>query len=254
MHANQTTDASYRLLIQSVVDYAIYMLTPEGVVSNWNTGAQRAKGYTAEEIVGRHFSVFYDQAQRENGHPDQNLEIAKSTGRFEAQGWRVKKDGTAFWAHVVIDAVRDSDGELVGFAKITRDCTEQHEALLAQREHERRFRLLVKGVSDYAIYMLDLDGHVVNWNSGAERAKGYKEHEIVGQHFSVFYTAEDRALGLPARGLETARRDGRFQADGIRERKDGSRFWTSVVIEAIHDDDGKMVGFAKVTRDITERR
>lgn len=254
MHADQATDASYRLLIQSVVDYAIYMLTPEGVVSNWNAGAQKAKGYTAEEIVGRHFSVFYDQTERESGQPDKNLEIAKSTGRFEAQGWRIKKDGTAFWAHVVIDAVRDTDGKLVGFAKITRDCTEQHEALLAQREQERRFRLLVKGVSDYALYMLDLDGHVVNWNSGAERAKGYKEHEIVGQHFSVFYTAEDRALGLPARGLEIAQRDGRFQADGIRERKDGSRFWTSVVIEAIHDDDGKMIGFAKVTRDITERR
>lgn len=244
----------YRLLIQSVVDYAIYMLTPEGIVANWNPGAERAKGYKAAEIVGKHFSLFYSEAERAADLPGQNLRIARSTGRFEAQGWRLKKDGGAFWAHVIIDAVHDDDGHLVGFAKITRDCTEQHQALQTQREHERRFRLLVQGVSDYAIYMLDLDGHVVNWNAGAQRAKGYLEHEIVGQHFSVFYTPEDRAAGLPAKGLETARREGRFEAEGVRQRKDGSRFWTNVVIDAIHDDDGKMIGFAKVTKDISERR
>ncbi|MFJ5300523.1 EAL domain-containing protein [Pseudomonas sp. NPDC088368] len=250
----QDSDAMYRLLIQSVVDYAIYMLTPEGIVANWNPGAQRAKGYTAVEIVGQHFSLFYSEDERRADLPGQNLRIARTEGRFEAQGWRLKKDGSAFWAHVIIDAVRNDAGDLLGFAKITRDCTEQHQALQVQREHERRFRLLVQGVSDYAIYMLDLDGNVVNWNAGAQRAKGYQEHEIVGQHFSVFYTPEDRALGLPSKGLETARREGRFEAEGIRQRKDGSHFWTHVVIDAIHDDDGEMIGFAKITRDITERR
>nr|WP_186676253.1 EAL domain-containing protein [Pseudomonas vanderleydeniana] len=244
----------YRLLIQSVVDYAIYMLTPEGIVANWNPGAQRAKGYTAEEIVGQHFSVFYSQQERDRDQPSQNLETARRTGRFEDEGWRLKKDGSAFWAHVVIDAVRDADGKLLGFAKITRDCTEQQKLMLAQQEQERRFRFLVQGVSDYAIYMLDLGGHVVNWNAGAERAKGYKEEEIVGQHFSVFYTPEDQAAGLPAQGLEQARSQGRFHAEGIRQRKDGSTFWTSVVIDAIHDDDGQMIGFAKITKDITEKR
>ncbi|WP_434682211.1 EAL domain-containing protein (plasmid) [Pseudomonas sp. R1-18] len=117
------------------------------------------------------------------------------------------------------------------------------------------YRLLVQRVTDYAIYMLDPQGHVVNWNAGAERVKGYTAGEIVGQHFSMFYTARDRAAGLPDKGLETARRDGRFQAEGQRLRKDGSLFWTKVVIDAIYDEhDGQLLGFAKVTRDITERR
>lgn len=247
-------DVMYRLLVQSVVDYAIYMLSPDGVVTNWNAGAQRAKGYLAAEIVGRHFSVFYSEQERAEGVPERGLQQAFDTGRFEAEGWRLRKDGTAFWAHVVIDAVRDDDGQLIGFAKITRDCTEQRHVQMQQREQERRFRLLVQGVTDYAIYMLDPQGHVENWNAGAERAKGYKAEEIVGQHFSVFYTQADRAAGLPGLGLETARSEGRFEAEGVRLRKDGSPFWTSVVIDAIHDEDGQMIGFAKITRDITERR
>ena len=247
-------DVMYRLLVQSVVDYAIYMLSPEGVVTNWNAGAQRAKGYLAAEIVGRHFSVFYSEQERADGVPERGLQQAFDTGRFEAEGWRLRKDGTAFWAHVVIDAVRDDHGQLIGFAKITRDCTEQRHVQMQQREQERRFRLLVQGVTDYAIYMLDPQGHVENWNAGAERAKGYKAEEIVGQHFSVFYTQADREAGLPGLGLETARSEGRFEAEGVRLRKDGSPFWTSVVIDAIHDEDGQLIGFAKITRDITERR
>ncbi|WP_241509677.1 sensor domain-containing protein [Pseudomonas ovata] len=250
----ENPDVMYRLLVQSVVDYAIYMLTPEGIVANWNSGAQRAKQYRAEEIVGQHFSVFYCAEERARHVPMSGLETARATGRFEAQGWRVRKDGSVFWADVVIDAVHDDQGELIGFAKITRDCTRQRQAELAQREQERHFRLLVQGVTDYAIYMLDVDGHVVNWNAGAERAKGYQAAEIVGQHFSVFYTSDDRTHGLPQQGLATARREGRFEAEGIRLRKDGTHFWTHVVIMPIHDDDGQLIGFSKVTRDITERR
>jgi diguanylate cyclase (GGDEF)-like protein/PAS domain S-box-containing protein len=251
----ESSDLMYRQLIQSVVDYAIYMLTPEGIVANWNPGAERAKGYKAHEIVGQHFSAFYSQQDRDDGLPEKGLNIARTTGQFETQGWRLRKDGTSFWAHVVIDAIRDEAGKLIGFAKITRDCTEQQMALLAQREQERRFRLLVQGVTDYAIYMLDPQGHVVNWNAGAQRAKGYKAEEIIGQHFSVFYTPNDRAQGLPQQGLATALREGRFEAEGIRLRKDGTPFWTHVVIDAIyHDEDGQLIGFAKITRDISERR
>jgi len=249
----ENPDLMYRLLVQGVVDYAIYMLTPDGVVSSWNAGAQRAKGYTDAEIVGQHYSRFYRDEDLQAGLPAQNLEIATRTGRFEDQGWRVRKDGSAFWAHVVIDAILDERGELLGFAKITRDCTEQRQAELAQREQERRMRYLIQGVTDYAIYMLDTDGHVVNWNAGAERAKGYKAAEIVGRHFSVFYSEPDRLAGLPQQALQTARSELRFEAEGWRLRKDGSRFWTSVVIDAIHDDDGVLLGFAKITRDITER-
>jgi len=244
----------YRLLVEGVVDYAIYMLTPEGIVANWNAGAQRAKGYTSAEIVGQHYSRFYTAADVEAGVPAKNLSIAREHGRFEDEGVRLRKDGSELWAHVVIDAIHDEQGELIGFAKVTRDCTEQRRALEASREQERRFRHLVQSVTDYAIYMLDIEGHVVNWNAGAQRAKGYREEEIVGRHFSVFYTEQDRAQGLPRLALETARRDLRFEAEGWRLRKDGSEFRASVVIDAIHDDDGVLIGFAKITRDITERR
>jgi diguanylate cyclase (GGDEF)-like protein/PAS domain S-box-containing protein len=251
----ESPDVMYRLLIQSVVDYAIYMLTPQGIVANWNPGAQRAKGYTSDEIVGQHYSVFYTEDERQQARPAQNLAVATREGRFEAQGWRIRKDKSSFWAHVIIDAIYDDSGELIGFAKITRDCTEQQAALVAQREQERRFRLLVQGVTDYAIYMLDPQGHVVNWNAGAERAKGYKADEIIGQHFSVFYVDEDRARQLPAQNLEIARNEGRFHAEGVRQRKDGSHFWTSVVIDAIYDEEGgQLIGFAKITQDISERR
>ena len=243
---------AYELLIQAVVDYAIYMLDAEGRVATWNPGAERIKGYTAAEIIGQHFSLFYTEEERAVGMPDKVLRIAAETGRFSAEGWRRRKDGTRFWAMVVVDSIRQ-DGKLIGFAKITRDMTEQRAAQLAALESERRFRLLVQGVSDYAIYMLSPAGEVTNWNRGAERIKGYSASEIVGEHFSRFYTPEDTDSGLPEKALHIAHQQGRFEAEGWRQRKDGSRFWASVVIDAIYDD-GKLVGFAKITRDLTERR
>jgi PAS domain S-box-containing protein len=243
----------HELLIQSVVDYAIYMLDPEGRVVSWNTGAERIKGYAADEIIGEHFSRFYTDEERVEGVPAKALRIAAETGRFTAEAWRVRKDGRRFWAMVVIDPIVE-DGKLIGFAKITRDMTEQRAAQLAALESERQFRLLIRGVTDYAIYMLSPEGQVVNWNAGAARIKGYPEAEIIGQHFSRFYTPEDRNAGVPQRALDTARREGRFEAEGWRCRKDGSRFWAGVVIDAIHDDDDNLIGFAKITRDLTERR
>ena len=119
---------------------------------------------------------------------------------------------------------------------------------------EDPFELLVRSIVDYAIYMLDPDGHVSSWNAGAERIKGFVAEEIVGKHFSVFYTVEDRGAGVPKKVLETARNEGRFEGEGWRVRKDGTRFWASVVVDAIRDDKGKLVGFAKITRDMTEKR
>jgi len=154
----------------------------------------------------------------------------------------------------VIDAIKNEKGRIIGFAKITRDMTDQREAQQALLEAERRFRILVQGVTDYAIYMLDPEGQVTNWNAGAERIKGYSPEEIIGEHFSRFYTPEDFDAGVPNRALETARKTGRYEAEGWRVRKDGTRFWASVVIDAIHDDAGKLIGFAKITRDMTEKR
>ena len=243
----------YRLLVDSITDYAIYMLDTAGHVSSWNPGAERFKGYKEHEILGHHFSRFYTAEDRQNGLPARALQIAETQGRFENEGWRVRKDGTRFWAHVIIDPIWSRSRELLGFAKVTRDLTERWQAEQELKKSEQQFQLLVQGVKDYAIYMLDTKGHITNWNSGAELIKGYRSEEVIGSHFSRFYTEEDRAAGLPAVGLEAARRDGRFEKEGIRVRKDGTRFWAHVTIEAIRDRSGELLGFAKVTHDITEK-
>ncbi len=248
------TAERFQLLVNSVTDYAIYMLDSDGYVATWNPGARRFKGYEAEEIIGRHFSTFFTEEDREAGVPAHALRTAAAEGRFEAEGWRLRKDGTRFWVNAVLDPIRNDEGKLLGFAKITRDDTEKRRAALALQESERRFRTLVQGVKDYALYMLDPDGTVTNWNTGAEAIKGYKADEIVGRHFSRFYTEEDRAAGEPRRALATALAEGKYEKEAWRLRKDGSRFYASVVIDPIHDENGTLLGFAKITRDITERK
>ena len=245
-------DSRYRLLVESITDYAIYMLDPAGHVTSWNPGAERFKGYAAPEILGSHFSQFYTPEDRAAERPALALQSAAEAGRFEAEGWRLRKDGTRFWAHVVIDPIRRGD-ELIGFAKITRDLTERREAELALRQSQEQFRILVGGVTDYAIYMLDPHGLVVSWNAGAERIKGYAPEEIIGDHFSRFYLPEEAEAGAPAHALGIAQEAGRFEKEGWRLRKDGTRFWAHVVIDPITGDEGEIVGFAKITRDITER-
>ena len=248
------SDDPFRLLVQSIVDYAIYILDPTGRVTSWNAGAERIKGFNADEVIGKHFSLFYTEEDRKAGTPDRVLETARREGKFEGEGWRVRKGGTPFWASVVVDAINDEQGKLVGFAKITRDMTEKRAAQQALFDAERHFRILVQGVTDYALFMLDPNGQVTSWNAGAQRIKGYLPDEIIGQHFSRFYTAEDFDAGVPKRALETARKTGRYEAEGWRVRKDGTRFWASVVLDAIRDEEGELIGFAKITRDMTEKR
>ncbi|HEX2146528.1 MAG TPA: PAS domain S-box protein, partial [Pseudorhizobium sp.] len=243
----------YRLLVDAITDYAIYMLDASGKISSWNPGAQRFKGYQAHEILGEHFSRFYTDEDLAVDLPARALRIAQTEGRFENEGWRVRKDGSRFWAHVIIDPIWSSSGNLLGFAKVTRDLTERKQAEIELRKSEQQFQLLVQGVSDYAIFMLDPNGYVTNWNLGAQRIKGYDAGEIIGSHFSRFYTEEDRAAELPQLSLETARKEGRFEKEGVRQRKDGSRFWAHVVLDAIRDERGVLLGFAKITRDITEK-
>jgi len=254
LDAAQTDDGRYRLLIEAVTDYAIYMLDPDGVVTSWNAGAQRFKGYTAAEIIGQNFARFYQAEDRAAGRPAQALAIAAREGRFEAEGWRIRKDGRRFWAHVIVDRILGPAGDLIGYAKITRDLTERRAAEESLRRSEEQFRLLVQGVTDYAIYMLDPGGTITSWNYGAERIKGYRPEEILGQHFSRFYSPEDRAAGEPERALATAAGEGRFEKEAWRIRKDGSRFWAHVVIDVIRDEAGGLLGYAKITRDITERK
>ena len=244
----------FRLLVQSVKDYAIFLLDRDGRIASWNEGAQSIKGYNPDEIIGRHFSVFYPLEAVETGFPQYELKVAAATGRFEDEGWRIRKDGSRFWANVVITALRDESGELVGFAKVTRDLTERRQAENRLRESEQRFRLLVQSVVDYAIFMLDAHGRVASWNEGAERIKGYTADEIIGKHFSIFYLPDAVATAFPQYELEVAKETGRFEHEGWRVRKDGSQFWANVVITAVRDASGRLVGFAKVTRDLTPRR
>ena len=237
----------FRLLVDSVADYAIFLLDPEGMVSSWNPGAERLKQYKAEEIIGRHFSVFYTQHDLEAGKPAHELRVAGETGRFEDEGWRVRKDGSRFWANVVITRLCDERENLIGFGKITRDITER-------RAEELRFRMLVESVLDYGIFLMDTSGHITSWNVGAERIKGYSAEEVAGKHFSMFYTEEDRRSGLPNHVLQAAAEHGHFQAEGWRVRKDGKRFWASIVVTALRDEEGVLYGFSKVTRDMSDRK
>jgi PAS domain S-box-containing protein len=232
-------------------------------------------------------------AWAEGVHPEDREAWADTYARhfqhgqpFRRQFRLRRRDGTYRWVDDSGVPQQASDGSLIGF---TGSCVDIHEnretehSLHRQKEAlerrvtertaelrleeqgreeaegvahltEQQFRILVQGVKDYALYMLDPRGHVSSWNSGAQQIKGYAAEEVLGQHFSRFYTEEDRADGLPARALKKAATEGKFEAEGWRVRKDGTRFWASVVIDPLVDPDGKLIGFAKITRDITERR
>jgi PAS domain S-box-containing protein len=243
-----------QLLIEAVTDYGIFLLDPEGHIISWNSGAQKLKGWRREEILGQHFSTFYPPDAVASGWPQEELRLAKARGRFEDEGWRLRKDGSRFWANVVITALYGPMGELTGFAKITRDLTERRRAEEELRISEERVRLLVDSVRDYAIFMLDPEGIVQSWNAGAQAIKGYEPSEIIGRHFRSFYTPEDQAAGKPERELAEARAHGRIEDEGWRVRKDGTLFWANVVVTAVVGPDGGLRGFAKVTRDMSERR
>lgn len=245
---------TFQLLVDAITDYALYMLDPNGRIVTWNSGAARFKGYAADEIIGEHFSRFFSVEDQAAGLPSLALQAAARDGRFEAEGWRIRKDGSSFWANAVLDAIRGEDGTLLGFAKITRDITDKRRLEQATFESALQLQMLVQGVRDYAIYMLDKQGKITSWNSGAQAIKGYSEAEMLGQHFSRFYTEADRARGAPDIALKTALEQGKFEAEAQRVRKDGSLFWAHVLIDPIYNEAGEHVGFAKITRDVTEKK
>jgi PAS domain S-box-containing protein len=246
MRGSESSDV-FKRLVETVSDYAICILDPAGNIVSWNPGAERLKGYTASEIIGKHFSIFYIPPDLVKDKPAYDLTVAVQAGRFEDEGWRVRKDGSRFWANSIITRLLDDQGQLIGFGKITRDLSER-------RLSELRYRLLIEAVTDYAIFSMDASGYVTSWNIGAERIKGYSPDEIIGKHFSAFYSDEDRKAGLPEYVLRTAEQTGHFTGEGWRIRKDGSRFWANVVVTALRDEEGSLTGFSKVTRDMTDRK
>jgi PAS domain S-box-containing protein len=251
---SESGESIYGRIVQALDTYAMGLVDPEGRVSSWNTGAARMFGYSAGEILGQPFEVLYTADDRASGLPGQAMQAAGQAGLDERSGWHLHKQGRQFWAHTTLQAVHDDDGRLLGLAFVVRDHTERYRADETLRRNEQQFRLLVQGVRDYAIYMLDPDGHVASWNSGAEHIKGYREDEVLGKHFGHFYADEDANAGQPARNLAIARERGVYEGEGWRVRKDGSRFWAHVVIDRLTDANGNIVGFAKITRDVTEKK
>ena len=246
--------SEYRALVEQVEDYAMFLLDLSGHVMTWNRGAQKIKFYEAHEIIGRHFSTFYTAEDLATRKPERELDIARREGRVEDEGWRIRRDGSRFWAFTTITLLRDQSGTPRAFAKVTRDLTERRNAEETLRRSEERFRLLVDGVADYAVYMLDPHGIVTTWNSGAQKIKGYSASDIIGRDFSIFFTPEDRAAGRPAQELAVAAREGRFEEEGFRVRSDGARFWANVIVTPLRDAAGNLLGFAKITRDLSTRK
>jgi len=246
-------DLLLRLLVETNRDYAVYLLDPRGIVQTCNAGAQRITGFRADELVGRPFSLFYPQEQVGRGWPERELALAREQGSFEDEGWRVRKDGSRFWANVIVTPISQA-GEVRGYSIMMRDLTERRHQEEALRQSEERFRLLVEGVVDYAIFMLDPNGYIMTWNVGAQRIKGFSAEEIIGQHFSRFYPLDAIQGGWPEHELQVAAELGRFEDEGWRVRKDGSQFRASVIITALRDERGHLRGFGKVTRDLSERR
>lgn len=255
------SEEKFRHLIEGVTDYAIFMLSPTGLVATWNEGAKKLKGYEAHEIIGKYYSKFYSREAIEQGIPEQALKKARAEGRYEVEGWRYRKDGSAFWANTILTAIYNNAKEIIGFSKITRDLTDKKklEQQLYQmneelKESEEKNRLLINSIQDYAILMLDTEGIVISWNLGAELIKGYSADEIIGKHFSVFYSREAIESGFPQYELKKAVEDGHFEDEGWRLRKDGTAFWANVVITPVYNLHNRLLGFAKITRDLTERR
>lgn len=240
-------------LLDAVEDYAVLILDADGRVQSWNAGARGAERHSPGDILGQHFSRFFTPEDAATGKPYEQLDLALRHGLFMDEGWRVACDGRRFWANTVITPICAEDSP-VGYAVVLRDETVRRRRDDALRRAEERFRLLVDAVEEYAIFMLDPHGRVMTWNRGAERLKGYSANEIIGQHFSRFYTREDIEADKPRWELAIARAEGSVEDEGWRVRRDGSRFWANVVITAVHDADGSLVGFAKVTRDMTDRR
>lgn len=256
----RNNEERYRHMIDEIQDYAIFLLTKEGVIHNWNKGAFLITGFSASEIIGKSFHICYTQEDIDKKLPEKLLQKSSLEGKAIHEGWNLKKDGTRYWANSVITALHHDD-EVTGYVKVIRDMTAMKEASDRQNEYieqlrrsEERYHNMIQEVQDYAILMLDQEGIIQNWNYGAQQIKGYSADEVVGKHFRIFYTPQDVARKLPEKMLRMAAEKGRAAAEGYRVRKDGNKFWGSIVITALHDRNGNIIGYSKLTRDLTDKK
>lgn len=266
--ALKNSEERYHKMVSEVTDYAIILMDRDGKILDWNKGAEKVKGYAASEIIGKSFRLFYPKEEKDAGLPERLLAEARKNGRVTHEGWRVRKDGSRYWGNITITALHNDNGEIIGFSKVARDLTEMkvtedrvknileelRQANEKLKENEERYQRMIAEIQDYAIILLDRNGDVLNWNRGAQLIKGYAAEEIVGRNFRLFYPPDDRARNLPETLLTQAARQGKATHEGWRVRKDGTRFWGSIVITALHNNAGDVIGFSKVTRDLTERK
>jgi PAS domain S-box-containing protein len=241
------SDDRFRLLVESVNDYAILMLDPEGLVTSWNRGAERIKGYRSDEIVGRHFSSFYPHEDVVQGKPQRELAVAAAEGRFEDAGWRVRKDGTRFWAEVVITPIFDSTGKLSGFGKVTRDVT-------GRRKAEQKFKDLLEAAPD-AIVIVNQPGDIVIVNAQTEKLFGYARADLLGQKIEVLLPPRFHAKHPSHRSQFFAAPNVRPMGSGLElfgQRKDGTEFPIEISLSPLQTEDGTLVSSA--IRDITQRK
>lgn len=248
-------------LVESVRDYAINLLDAEGRILTWNEGSRRIHGMSATEALGESVSILLVNRETAGDELKRMLDEAALTGHCHTSGWRRGAHGKPIWAEVDYTPIRDFSGQLTGFTRVLHDMTARRESdevlkevNRALKEAEERIRLLLENVTDYAIFMLNTDGRVVSWGTGAERCMGYTSEEALGQNFLIFFPPEDLVGGAPARELSGAARDGRFESEGWRRRKDGTSFLAQVVVTAIHGPNGELRGFAKVIRDMTRQK
>ena len=250
----RASEERYRALTQSAID-AIVSADGQGNIVSWNNGARTIFGYSEDEVLGKPLPMLMPDRYKE-AH-QRGLKRMESTGQSHVIGKVVelhglRKDGAEFPLELALSSWKA--GEQTFYTGIIRDITKRRQAEEAVRVSEERFRLLVANLKDYAIFMLDSEGYVISWNTGAERIRGFRAEEILGQHFSRLYPPEDIEAGKPEMELKVASAEGRFEDEGWRVRKDGSRFWANVVITALRDEAGQLRGFAKVSRDVTERK
>lgn len=255
--SNKSTGQLYKYMVTNVIDYAIFALDLEGTILTWSRGSQFMHRATEHEVLGKKYGLFYQESDKNAGVAALDLKKAEETGSYTTQRWRMRQDGSRFWAHIKIDKMFDEKNTAVGYAVIVHDHTDKKEAeisRLALAKSDETFNLLVAAVKDYAIFLLSPEGNILTWNEGARRNKGYESYEIIGRHFSTFYSKESKESGHPQWELEQAKAKGQYDEEGWRVRKDGSMFWASVSITAVKNKEGVLTGFVKVTRDLTERR
>jgi PAS domain S-box-containing protein len=248
-------ESRFRSLLEAAPD-AMVIVNQAGVIQFVNAQTEKLFGYSRQEILGRPVEMLIPQSLQELHitHRSEYLALPAARGMAERREelYAVRKDGKEFPTEVSLSPIETAEGILISSA--IRDITQRKQLEMRFHEQEERFRLIVTGMTDYAIFMLDPEGHVVSWNAGAQRIKGYRAEEILGRHFSQFYSKEDVALGKPTDELRIAAQEGRCEDEGWRIRKDGTRFWANAVITALRDESGRLRGFGKVTRDMTERK